>query len=101
MLSNPYLPRNRRLVLLVACLMPLLLAGPVLSALWRTSPHPVTVGLRGLWLAWPACWTATIVRAIARRQREGLPADGQTVLLYRVALLIPVIGYVPMLWMLH
>lgn len=99
-LANPYVPWHRGLVLLLAFLMPLVLAGPVVTTLWRTNPHVATVGLRTLWLAMPAFWTSTIVRAIARRQRNGLPADDQTRLLFRVAMLIPVLGYVPMLWIL-
>ncbi len=99
-LADPYVPRHRRLVLLIAFLMPLVLAGPVVTTVWRIHPGAATVGLRALWLVMPAFWTSTIVRAIAGRQREGLPADDQTRLLFRVAMLIPVLGYVPMLWIL-
>lgn len=101
MFADPYATRQRRFVLVVSALMPIALAAPMAQVVWPANANPVTAVLRLIWLLLPAVWTFRVIGRIGRRQRLGLPVDEQTVLLYRVAMLIPVIGYVPMLWMLH
>lgn len=98
MLHDPYDRRGRVAVMVVAVSLPLLLAMPVIGGLARAGADTGIVLVRGLWLLLPAGWSVRLLSLVARRQRSGQAADEQTLLLYRTAMMVPVIGYVPMLW---